>query len=78
MNRTGRVKPSTVPRGSTLTQQILTERHNLFVEDIKETRSFVDADERWITFPEDKSIVCPITQKLLNDLFTIHFLISAS
>lgn len=40
--------------------QIRTEHHSPIVKNIKiqETHTCLGAAERWVTFPEDKSIVC--------------------
>lgn len=65
------------PRQTNLTWQILTERHSPVVKGLKiqKPQTFLGAAERWMTFPEDKSIVRKymIMQKQLHDL--IHFVI---
>lgn len=80
MNGTG-TKPVgrfTAPRRTNLTWQILTEQHSPIVKGLKiqKTQTFLAATERWMTFPEDKSIVRKymIMRKQLRDLiyFVIH------
>ncbi|KAF7409525.1 hypothetical protein HZH68_003906 [Vespula germanica] len=49
----------TVPRRSKLVWQIFTEQHGAVIKNLIPTKSkyFLGAAERWMTFPEDKSIV---------------------
>ncbi|KAM0726282.1 Dynein axonemal heavy chain 1 [Formica fusca] len=51
----------TASRKTKLMWQIRTEHHSPIVKDIKikETHTYLGAAERWITFPEDKSIAFP-------------------
>ncbi|KAK2581762.1 hypothetical protein KPH14_002241 [Odynerus spinipes] len=50
----------TVPRRTKLTWEIFTENHSAVVRNLRATKSqhSLGAAERWITFPEDRSIVC--------------------
>ncbi|XP_011707083.1 PREDICTED: dynein heavy chain 1, axonemal-like, partial [Wasmannia auropunctata] len=51
----------TAPRKTSLAWQILTDRYSPIVKDLKvrNTQTVLGAAERWITFPEDKSIAFP-------------------
>ncbi|XP_043666184.1 dynein axonemal heavy chain 1-like [Vespula pensylvanica] len=51
----------TVPRRSKLVWQIFTEQHGAVIKNLIPIKSkyFLGAAERWMTFPEDKSIVFP-------------------
>lgn len=70
----------TASRKTNLVWQIRTEHHSPIVKDIKikKTHTYLGAAERWMTFPEDKSIVCKyiIMQKSTStDLITMFYLI---
>lgn len=58
-------------------RQIFVERSSSMVErvTIQKAQSSFGATERWITFPEDKSIVRKYTRESLHDLFRIYSLI---
>lgn len=62
MNRTGTEEIdflSAAPKNTSLAWQILTEQHCPIMKDIKMQKAgtYLGAAERWMSFPEDKSIV---------------------
>ncbi|RLU27110.1 hypothetical protein DMN91_000909 [Ooceraea biroi] len=65
INRIGNTRkaalPLTVPRRINIASQVLTEQHSPIVKaiEIRRAPTYLSTSERWITFPDDKSIAFP-------------------